>query len=96
MNNIADVITNLNMLMFIDEAACNCHTSGRSKGWSFIGKCCIQHQFFVRGERFSILPVLTIDGIITHDIIPGSINADWFHQFLKELVIPLTNPYPGP
>ena len=33
MNKIVDLVTNLDMLIFIDEAACNRHTSGRSKGW---------------------------------------------------------------
>jgi transposase len=96
MNRIADIITNPNMLMFIDESARNRHTSGRRKGWAFAGKRCILHRFFVCGQRFSILPVLTIDGIITHDIIPGSVTSECFLQFLQELVIPLTNPYPGP
>ena len=96
MNHIADIAINPDTLMFIDEAARNRHTSGRSKGWASTGDRCIQHRFFVRGQRFSILPVLTIDGIITHDIIPGSVTADRFLQFLQELVIPLTNPYPGP
>ena len=96
MNCIADVVTNPNMFMFINEAACNRHTSGRRKGWAFMGRRCILHRFFVRGQRLSILPVLTTEGIITHDIIPGSITTEHFVQFLQELVIPLTNPYPGP
>ena len=96
MNQIAEVITNPDMLMFIDEAARNRRTSGRSKGWASVGRRCVQHRLFVRGQRFSTLPVLTIDGIITHDIIPGSVTSDRFLQFLQELVIPLTNPYPGP
>ena len=37
-----------------------------------------------------------MDGIITHDIIPGSVTSEQFVQFLRELVIPLTNPYPSP
>jgi DDE superfamily endonuclease len=66
----------------------------------------------VRGKRFSILPILTLDGIIAYDIIEGSVTTEHFVQFLQELVvrfslellvtnayfiqIPLTNPYPGP
>ncbi|THU81199.1 hypothetical protein K435DRAFT_570954, partial [Dendrothele bispora CBS 962.96] len=42
-----------------------------------------------------ILPVLTLDGIITYDLIPGPVTSARFVQFLREL-IPLTNPYPGP
>jgi transposase len=99
MNRIADIVTNPDQFMFVDEAAHNRCTSGHRKGWAFVGKrCfrCFQRRFFVCGQRFSILPILTIDGIITHNIIPGSITADQFVQFLWELVIPLTNPYPGP
>ncbi|KZP06825.1 hypothetical protein FIBSPDRAFT_655224, partial [Athelia psychrophila] len=45
--------------------------------------------------RYSILPILTLDGIIAHDIFEGSVTSERFVKFLREL-IPLTNPYPGP
>jgi len=96
LNMIADTVLNPDMLMFVDEAARNRKTSGRAKGWALVGQRCVQRRLFVRGQRFSILPILTLDGIITHDIIPGSVTSDRFLQFLRELVIPLTNPYPGP
>src|ERR1700722_19440881 len=67
MNRIADEVPNPDMLMFIDEAAWNKKTSGRKKGWSLVGKRCVQRRCFVRGQRYSILPVLTLDGIITYD-----------------------------
>jgi len=84
------------MLMFCDEAAKNERTSGRRRGWSLVGTRCIQRRCFVRGQRYSILPVLTLDGIIAHDIIEGSVTTEKFVTFLREFVIPLTNPYPGP
>ena len=87
MNKIADEVPNPNMLMFVDEAAWNRRTSQQKFGWSWRGWRCIRRQFFVRGQRYSILPILTIDGIITYDIIPGSITAERFLQFLWELVV---------
>ncbi|GLB45137.1 hypothetical protein LshimejAT787_2000450 [Lyophyllum shimeji] len=96
MNRIADEVPDPEMLMFIDEAARNRHTSGRRKGWSLIGRRCVQRRCFVRGQRYSILPVLTLDGIIAHDVIQGSVTSESFVQFLREFVVPLTNPYPGP
>ena len=87
MNRIADEVTNPDMLMFVDEAARNKKTSARSKGWSLVGKRCMQRRCFGRGERFSILPILTLDGIITYDIIPGSVTSERFLQFLRELVV---------
>ncbi len=47
MNHIADIITNPDMLMFVDESARNRNSSGRKQGWAFMGWHCIQHQFFV-------------------------------------------------
>jgi len=87
MNTIADQVPDPEMLMFIDEAAKNKRTSGRVKGWSLKGKPCPQRRCFVRGQRYSILPVLTLDGIITYDIIEGSVTATRFLQFLRELVV---------
>ncbi|KAG1850454.1 hypothetical protein F4604DRAFT_1495438, partial [Suillus subluteus] len=44
---------------------------------------------------YSILPILTLDGIIAYDIIEGPVTSERFAQFLREH-LPLTNPYPGP
>jgi hypothetical protein len=87
MNKIADQVPDADMLMFVDEAARNKRTSGRSKGWALKGKRCFQRRCFVRGKRYSILPVLTLDGIITYDVIEGSVTAARFVEFLRELVV---------
>ena len=87
MNQIADEVPDPNMFMFVDEAARNQWTSERKYGWSQCGERCIQRHFFVRGQRYSILPVLTLDRIITYNIIPGSVMAEQFLQFLWELVV---------
>jgi transposase len=87
MNRIADQVPDPNMLMFGDEAAKDERTSARRQGWSLRGTRCVQRKCFVRGRRFSILPILTLDGIITYDIIEGSVTSERFVQFLRELVV---------
>jgi hypothetical protein len=87
MNRIADQVPDPNMLMFGDEASKDERTSVRRWGWSLSGTRCIQHRRFVRGRRFSILPILTLDGIIAYDIIEGSVTSERFVQFLRELVV---------
>ena len=91
MNRMADLVENLNMLMFGDEAAKNERTSAWRRGWSLRGNRCIQWKRFVHGQRYSILPILTLDGIITYDIIEGLVTSDRFLQFLQELVV---RPFP--
>jgi hypothetical protein len=92
MNKIADEVTSPDMLMFVDEAARNKRTSVRTKGRSLVGKRCTQRTCFARGQRFSILPILTLDGIITYDIVPGSVTSERFLQFLRELVVRFSFP----
>ena len=86
-NTIADIVTDPHMLMFVDEAARNKKTSARTKGQSLVGMRCMQRRCFGCGERFSILPVLTLDGIITYDVVPGSVTSVQFLQFVRELVV---------
>ena len=87
MNHIGELITDPAQLMFIDEAARNKRNPAWKMGWSLIGTRCVQCRCFVRGQRFSILLVLTLDGIITHDIIPGSVTSETFVEFLREHVV---------
>ncbi len=89
MNRIADEVPNPDMLIFIDEAARNRRASARNRGWSLVGRRCVQRRHFIRGQRYSILPILTLDGIVTYDIIPGSVNSGRFVEFLRELVVSL-------
>jgi hypothetical protein len=89
MNMIATVVPDPEMFIFIDEAAKNKRTTGRPMGWAVVGERCVQRRCFVRGQRYSILPALTLDGIITYDIIEGSVTAARFLTFLRELVVRL-------
>jgi hypothetical protein len=77
MNWIAELVPNPDMLMFGDEAHKDEGTSNRRMGWSRQGSRSIQRKWFVRGKRFSILPIITLDGIIAHDIIKGSVTSSY-------------------
>ncbi|KAG2351152.1 hypothetical protein BDR07DRAFT_1321117, partial [Suillus spraguei] len=55
---------------------------------------CVQRKCFVRGKRYSILPILTLDGIIAYDIIEGPVTSERFVRFLREHVVSLMNASP--
>ncbi len=76
--------------MFSDESAKDERTNMCREGWSLEGVRCVSRKCFVRGRRFSILPVLTLDGIIVHDIVEGSITTAKFIQFVLEMVVSAT------
>lgn len=39
---------------------------------------------FVRGERYSIIAALTLDGYITQHIVPGSLDGEEFFDFTTQ------------
>ncbi|KIY48499.1 hypothetical protein FISHEDRAFT_25021, partial [Fistulina hepatica ATCC 64428] len=49
-----------------------------------------------RGDRYSILPTLTLDGYIAVRVVKGSITSEELYNFLIEDLIPKLNPFPEP
>jgi hypothetical protein len=89
MNCIGAEALDANMLLLIDEAAKDRRTSCRPNGRSFRERCCREQRYFVRDVHYSILPAITLDGIITYDIIEGPVNSAHFLRFLQEHIVSL-------
>ena len=87
MNSIADIAPDPYMLMFTDESAKDERTQTRRHGWARKNTRCVSQVHFVRGQRYSILPLLTLDGILVHDVIEGSVTSDRFLEFLRDMVV---------
>ncbi len=49
----------------------------------------------ISNNRYSILPAITLGGIIECTIIEGSFDTELFFQFIKDLVTKM-QPFPGP
>ncbi|KAF7361583.1 DDE-3 domain-containing protein [Mycena sanguinolenta] len=82
-------------LVFVDESSCDRCTSYRGKAWAIIGQRAVRKAFFVRGKRYSVLPAISLDGILWVDIVEGSFNSESFEQFIDGLLDRM-NPFPGP
>jgi hypothetical protein len=80
-------------LVFLDEAACNRLTSNRLKAWAPIGERAHQHDYFVRGQRYSILPAISLDGVLHLDILMRPWTAEEFRLFI-DVLLDKMNPYP--
>jgi hypothetical protein len=87
MNQIADIVMNPDRLMFGDEAAKDEWTSARRNSCSERGTRCVQQKCFVWGHHYSILLIITLDGIIAYHVIEGSVIGERFLQFLCELLV---------
>jgi DDE superfamily endonuclease len=85
-----------NQLLFVDESAANERTMDRKYGWAPVGATPYVYQSIKCSERWSLLPVYTIDGFFNWEIIQGSYTTESFNAFVENKVLPYCNPYPGP
>ncbi|RDB26780.1 hypothetical protein Hypma_005272 [Hypsizygus marmoreus] len=77
-----------------DKSAVNILTTFRANGWAYTSvhscKCCN----FVHGVRYSLLPAITMHGIIYSHIKMGGYNGDEFLEWLQGH-LQVMNPYPA-
>ncbi|PPQ90786.1 hypothetical protein CVT25_010287 [Psilocybe cyanescens] len=83
-------------IVWLDESSVDDHTNQQQMGWAQVGQACVHREFFVHGQRYSVLPALTCDSYIALDIFEGSVNKERFLAFLNEQLALKLNPYPGP
>ncbi|KAF8994291.1 hypothetical protein BDQ17DRAFT_1196816, partial [Cyathus striatus] len=69
-------------------------TMKREWAWAPVGWRAWRRDFFVRGKHYSVLPVLSLDGILHLDVIPCSWTADHFNGFIDGLLDNM-NQFPG-
>jgi transposase len=71
-------------LVFCDETASDERTYFRLYGRAPVNQRAISAAPFIRGDRYSLLPAMGIDGIFAADIVKGSYSRDRFVRFLEE------------
>jgi transposase len=79
--------TDPDLFLFLDESAVDSRTPQRISGWSPRGSPCVKRSTFLRGQRYSILPALSSNGIVALDIFEGSVTKERFLTFLREQVV---------
>ena len=73
--------------IFIDETSKDERTWARCYGCSMEGERAALADVFVRGDRYSLVAALTVDGYIAADVVEGSYDRDLFYQFITQQVV---------
>lgn len=71
----------------LDETSKNERTWARTHGRSLSGERAQLEDVFVRGDRFSLLAALTIEGYMAVRVVEGSFDAHEFLDFVQEEVV---------
>jgi hypothetical protein len=83
-------------LIFLDESGINAQSGQRLYGRSVKGKVARLVVPFGRGENFTVLPAMTVDGYIACNIYQGAVTSEMFRNFVQNDLLPLCTPFPGP
>lgn len=73
--------------LWIDESGVDDRTVERLAGYAPIGHHCVQRSLFQRGVKYSVLPALSMDGIVAASIFEGAVTKERFLHFLKTQVV---------
>ncbi|KAI7226591.1 hypothetical protein KC330_g8761 [Hortaea werneckii] len=82
-------------LVFCDEsAAANLKSGWRKYAWSPVGQDATQQRGTSKGDRYSRLPALTVDGYLPNAtlIVKGSVKIELFLFWVQHTVLPLLVP----
>lgn len=71
----------------VDETSKNELTYARRYGRAMSGKDAILRDVFMRGDRYSLVAAITIGGYIASTVVPGSLDAFDFYNFVAEDVV---------
>jgi hypothetical protein len=82
-------------LVFADESHFNRLTMRRPYAWSKQGERATRHELFLRGTKYSILPAISLDGILHLEVLKHAITGDTFYQFVQGLLLRM-NKWPLP
>ncbi|KAG5221186.1 DDE family endonuclease [Salix suchowensis] len=81
--------------VFVDESSFDRRTASRNSAWALSGQRAHRNVFFVRGKRYSMLPALSLNGIIHVKIVEGSFTTRLFREFIEGLLDHM-QPFPAP
>ena len=76
------------MFIFVDETGSDKRSTLHKFGYSFKGMHALAEKPLIRGQRYSAIAAMCIDGIIDVQITTGSVNGDTFCDFIKRYLQP--------
>lgn len=82
-----DFLADGTQFVFLDETSKNELTFARRYGRAYSGNRAELKDVFVRGDRYSLVAALTVDGYMACHIVPGSFDSIDFLEFVQEQVV---------
>ena len=82
-----DFLDDGSQFVCVDETSKNELTYARKYGRAYSGERAELKDVFARGDRYSLVAALTVDGYIASNAVPGSFDSMDFLEFIQESVV---------
>lgn len=82
-------------LVYVDESGCDKRDGARRYGWAPVGETPEGRSRLERGQRYHLLPAITIFGLLDAFVYPGQSNMDGFVRWIRDRVLPQCERFPG-
>lgn len=82
-----DFLDDGSQFICLDETSKNEHTLARRYGRAYAGERAELKDVFVRGDRYSLLAAMSVDGYIACEVVPGSFDSIEFLEFVQDKVV---------
>lgn len=72
--------------VYVDESRFDRRTATRTRAWAYKGERAFSKVFFLRGKSYSVLPALSLDGVLHVKVVENAFNMVTFNEFIDELL----------
>ena len=81
------------MIIWLDETGCDRRHSTRKWSYSIRGITPRDHCLLARGERYSAIAIMSVEGLLDVHLAEGTVNGSKFEESVKSSLIPILNPF---
>ena len=86
---------NIDQILWIDETGCDRRKLQRNYGYSIRGMPPRDHSLTLHGKRYSVIAVMSVDGVEDIHIVENNVNGDTFLDFIHLCILPIIMPFSG-
>ena len=81
------------MFVWVDETGCDRRNSIRKYAYGVQGITPCEHRILIRGQRYSVITVMSVKGVLDAYIVESTVNGDVFEEFVRKCLLPILQPF---
>ena len=95
LNTEVSSLQRFKQFVWVDETGSDDRNRRMKFGYSLRGEPPVCHHLLHCGRRISAIAAMSTDGVVTYDLVHGSVNGEKFIQFLQGKLVPEMLLYDG-